>query len=81
MNIHENKWNWVISMDDLRKMLDVQNTYKNIGNFKKKILVVAKEQINKFTDLEINYENIISEIDGCSIIGIKFTGKNKIQCE
>ena len=47
-----------ISIDELKKILQIENKYKQISDFRKRVLEVAKKQINKNTDLEVDYELI-----------------------
>ena len=48
----------VIELDELRKMLELGKKYYRIYDFKKYVLDVAKKQINKNTDISIDYELI-----------------------
>jgi len=47
-----------IPIDQLKKILQIENKYKQISDFRKRVLDVAKKQINKNTDLEIDFELI-----------------------
>ena len=47
-----------ISIDQLKKILQIENKYKQTSDFRKRVLDVAKKQINKNTDLEIDFELI-----------------------
>ncbi len=47
-----------ISIQELKKILQIENKYKQTSDFRKRVLEVAKKQINKNTDLEIDYELI-----------------------
>lgn len=42
-------------IDDLKKMLNCQEEYKQITDFKKCVLEIAKKQINEHSDLRISY--------------------------
>lgn len=48
----------VIELDELRKMLKLDGKYKDNKDFRKWVLDVAKKQINKNTDINIDYELI-----------------------
>ena len=48
----------VIELDELRKMLKLEGKYKDNKDFRKWVLDVAKKQINKNTDINIDYELI-----------------------
>ena len=47
-----------ISIQELKKILQIEKKYKQTSDFRKRVLEVAKKQINKNTDLEIDYELI-----------------------
>jgi len=47
-----------IAIDELKKILQIEDKYKQISDFRKRVLEVAKKQINKNTDLEIDYQLI-----------------------
>ena len=43
------------SITDIKQKLGLSNKYPRFSNFKKDVLEVAKKQINKHTDIKINY--------------------------
>ncbi len=47
-----------IPIQELKKILQIENKYKQTSDFRKRVLEVAKKQINKNTDIEIDYELI-----------------------
>ena len=47
-----------ISIDDLKKKLLIDDKYERFTTFKTKVLNKAIEEINKYTDLEIEYDLI-----------------------
>lgn len=60
-----------ISMANLRDKLGLlENEYKTMGDFKKRVLTVAIDQINKFTDIDVNYEQ---KKEGRTITHIEFS--------
>lgn len=64
-------WYITFSKKDLMSLFDVENVSsykKNTSIFKAKILDVAIEEINKYTEIEVYYDEIK---DGRSIIGFK----------
>lgn len=63
-----------ISLERLRFALDIEDKYKLIDNLKSRVLNVAKTQINKLSNLEIDYETIKN---GKFVVGIRFTYKMK----
>ncbi|EIM38548.1 MULTISPECIES: replication initiation protein RepM [Acinetobacter] len=60
-----------ISMIDLREKLGLlEDEYSQMGDFKKRVLTVALNQINKFTDIEVTYTQ---KKEGRTITDIEFT--------
>lgn len=56
---HEKIGSRKIFIDDLRKLLAIKDTqYKKFNDFSKRILDIAKKEINTKTDLEIDYKLI-----------------------
>ena len=61
----------VFELEKFRGQMGVGvNEYKAMSNFKIRVLDFAVDEINKFTDLKVKYENVKK---GRSIIGFKFT--------
>lgn len=48
----------IIELDELRKMLKLENKYKDNKDFRKWVLEIAKKQINANTDINIDYKLI-----------------------
>lgn len=48
----------IINIEELKEMLQVSNFYPEYRNFKQKVLKIACEEINKLSDLKIEYEEI-----------------------
>ena len=64
-----------IPIDELRYKLGIEpDQYKQMVNFKKKVLDVAIDQINEHTDIKASYEQ---HKEGRSITGFTFTFKEK----
>jgi len=55
---------------EFRKMLELENKYLRMSDLKKKVLDIAKNQINENSDLRINYELIRK---GKTAVKIRFT--------
>jgi len=69
----------VIELDELRKMLKLDGKYKDNKDFRKWVLDIAKKQINKNTDINIDYE-LIKE--GRKFTKVKlYISKNKQRVE
>ncbi|ESK36588.1 hypothetical protein P256_02500 [Acinetobacter nectaris CIP 110549] len=63
----------IINVEDLRYRLGVEYTeYKRMSDFKKRVLDVAVEQVNLYTDIQAKYEQSKS---GRIIVGFTFTFK------
>ena len=49
---------WEIAVEDLKSLLNVADKYKQFKEFKRSLLTPAIEEINKYTDLEIQFEAV-----------------------
>jgi plasmid replication initiation protein len=47
-----------IELEDLQEILKVPKSLKNYADFKRKVLIKSKEDINKFTDLKVDFKEI-----------------------
>lgn len=69
--------NLYISIEDLRARLGLlEDEYKKMGDFKKRVLTVAINQINKFTDITVSY---IQKKEGRSISELHFMFEEKVK--
>lgn len=66
---------YTIKVEEWQKMLEVPKTQLMYGEFKRKVLETAKDQINAKTDLEVRYTEIKT---GRKITGIEWTIKKKV---
>lgn len=67
----------VIELDELRVRLGIaDNEYPRMYDFKNRVLDMAINQINEFTDITASYEQIK---DGRKITGFKFSYKDKVK--
>ena len=65
----------MIGLEELRLKLGIEpQEYKRMGQFKEKVLHLAIDQINKYTDIKAEYEQ---HKRGRSIIGFSFNFKQK----
>ncbi len=66
----------IINVEELKEMLQVSDSYPEYRNFKQKVLKIAYEEINRLSDLKIEYEEIKK---GRKVDKIKFyiTSNNK----
>ncbi|WP_036578748.1 replication initiation protein, partial [Oceanobacillus picturae] len=79
LRAHYGYWHKLIPKESLMKLFSVENrkTYQNTAQFKRGVLDVAIAEINKFTELDIRYEE---EKEGRAIVGFDLiwsTGTNK----
>lgn len=66
-----------VPIADLREKLGLlEDEYSQMGDFKKRVLKVAIEQINKFTDIEVTYTQ---KKEGRTITDIEFSFLKKIR--
>ena len=68
---------WQENLKDLRFILDIKEKYKKFSNLKKCILEPAIKEINKNTDIQIEYEVIRGGVKNLQIIAIEFKSKKK----
>ena len=67
----------MVELEELRLKLGIEpQEYKRMGQFKEKVLHIAIDQINKYTDIKAEYEQ---HKRGRSIIGFSFKFKHKQQ--
>ena len=65
----------VIELEEFRKKIGVlDDEYKRMGNFKDRVLHLAIDQVNEFTDITVKYEQ---HKKGRSIYGFSFSFKQK----
>lgn len=71
---------WTIDLDELKKLLMVENikSYQNFAEFKRKVLDVVQKEVNELTDITFYVEPITK---GRKTIKVKFTivSKNMIE--
>lgn len=76
INAHYGYWHKPISKDALMRLFGVEETktyLKNTGRFKKTVLDVAIEEVNKYTELEVWYKE---EKEGRAITGFDLIWSN-----
>jgi len=71
-----NGW-YKISVDRLKEILNVKNKYKTYSNFKRKVITVSINQINKYTDMKIEELIEIKKGRSVSMLHFKFNKKAK----
>lgn len=76
LKAHYGYWHKPISKESLMKLFSVENTksyQKNTGLFRQKVLDVAIEEVNEYTELEVRYN---TEKKGRSIVGFDLIWSN-----
>ena len=58
-----------IDLNELRWMLECEDKYKELANFKNRVLNVAQEEINKLSNINVKFENVKN---GKEVVAIKF---------
>lgn len=61
-------------LEELKKTLGIEGKYKAFDNFETRVLKVAEQEINEYTDIQISYEKIKK---GTKIHAIEFHVKTK----
>ena len=52
------KGSWEVNIKELRSVLEVEDKYTEFKEFKRRIIVPAVNEINKYTDLDVKYSTI-----------------------
>jgi hypothetical protein len=72
----KNKHTFDFSIEELRKLTNTQESFKQIGSFRQKVIDIAEREINEKTDLLIEINPIK---DGRKYVGFKFIVHEKEQ--
>ena len=62
--------NLIISLDELKELLDLKGKYQRFNNFREKVVDVALKEINAKSDISITFEK---ETVGMKVVGLIFT--------
>ena len=62
----------IITLDALREMLDIQDKYPVFSDFRKRVIEPSIKELNKCTDLSIDYQPVK---EGRKIVAIEFIGQ------
>lgn len=67
-----------ITIKELKTILNIEGKYNRISSFKARVVDVAVEEINKYSDLRVTYENIYlgRKVDGLKFIVYRNDRKN-----
>lgn len=68
---------WIENLEDLRFLLNIKNKYKQFADLSRYLLRPSIEEINKNTDIEVEYEIIRGGVKNLKAAGIAFTAKKK----
>ena len=79
INIRQNnkKIVWQEDLKDFKFILNLEGKYKKFSNFKKDVLTPSIKEINKHTDIQIEYDVIRGGIKNREIMAIEFKAKKK----
>lgn len=61
---------YIVKVQELKSILKIENKYPQYFDFKKRVIEVAKKELNQKTDLQFNYEPYKKQ--GRKIISLKF---------
>jgi len=64
-------------ISELKLILGVENDYDRIFDFEKRVLAVAKKEINALTDIQMDYKKLYQG-RGKKVVGIEFSIKTKV---
>ena len=71
---HQAMGGFQISLNELFEQLGLPESYQDLSNLKKRVLIPSLDEITANTDIELSYENIKR---GRSVVGFKFTVREK----
>ena len=71
---HQTMGGFQISLDELFKQIELPESYKDLSNLRKRVIVPSLAEITAQTDIELSYENVKR---GRTVVGFKFTVKAK----
>lgn len=66
---HQYRGSFVIEVDAMKRMFGIEEKYKLYGDFKRKVLTVAKEEIAQSTDILIDFRE---RKDGKKVVSLEF---------
>lgn len=69
-----NKCNFILTLDEIKKRLDIKDKYRRLYDFRINVIVKAQSEINKYSDLTLDCEEIKQ---GRTVEKIKFIVKRK----
>lgn len=73
---HQYQGSFVIEVYAMKRMFGIEEKYKLYGDFKRKVLIVAKEEIAQSTDILIDFREIK---DGKKVVSLEFVIKEQEQ--
>lgn len=77
LKYYKNQGSFEIQLNELRKLLKIENLYPFYSNFKSKVILPSKRDLKKNTDLSFDFKEIKT---GQKVTGLKFTiHSNKIK--
>jgi len=73
---HQTIGGFQISLDELFEQLGLPESYQDLSNLKKRVIIPSLDEITANTDIDLSYENIKR---GRSVVGFRFIVKEKPQ--
>lgn len=73
---HQNMGSFQITLEELFEQLGLPNSYQDLSNLKKRVIVPSLDEITKNTDINLSYENIKR---GRTVVGFRFFVQEKPQ--
>ena len=71
---HQAMGGFQITLDDLFEQLGLPESYQDLSNLKRRVIIPSLDEITANTDIDLSYENVKR---GRSVVGFKFTVKEK----
>lgn len=71
---HQAMGGFQITLDDLFEQLGLPESYQDLSNLKRRVIIPSLDEITANTDIDLSYENVKR---GRSVVGFKFIVKEK----
>jgi plasmid replication initiation protein len=78
MSLEGTSFKRTFKIDYLKRMLGIEDKYKLFGDFKKKVLIPAQNDINQYSDINLEWELIKT---GRKVEAVKLVFKEKKESE
>ena len=89
MMVHDTAYTWTVSLSEFRRMLGVQNKYKDFNELRREVLDPAVKELQstfmlngvetRKTDFDIDYKLIKGGYHSCEVVAIEFSVTDRVK--